>query len=265
MSKYTLAGCLCGAIALLCSGTGSAIEYNLMADLVSASGSGDKALVEEFSVPVFGGGEALYVVLVAELNVSEECEVGVVYETDQGLRYTDQFTASAGGQYIIDLSAGVRAAADAGSENQNFSIVVFGGQKSGSVSLRPADGVLGRLRYSFVRRPGEVGLDSGGVGVTDHDADVAPSIGHVVAAPNPFNPSVEISFVAEKAGAVRIAVYDLKGRKVAQVLDEYRQPGSVVATWNGVQDAGGRAASGVYFYRVETASGVYLGKIALLK
>jgi|WetSurMetagenome_2_1015567.scaffolds.fasta_scaffold52579_2 hypothetical protein len=74
--------------------------------------------------------------------------------------------------------------------------------------------------------------------------------------PNPFNPSTKIGFRVwgEKNGSggwglgssnVKLAVYDLLGRKVAVLVDEQKQPGEYTATW----DATGMA-SGIYFYRL---------------
>jgi spore germination protein YaaH len=69
--------------------------------------------------------------------------------------------------------------------------------------------------------------------------------------PNPFNPSTSIGFNVRGQGRswVRIAVYDLLGREVKLLIDEYKAPGNYTVTFN----AGG-LASGVYFYRLTATS-----------
>ena len=64
--------------------------------------------------------------------------------------------------------------------------------------------------------------------------------------PNPFNPSTTIRYHVGVGGEVRIKVYDAVGQEVAQLLDEYRAPGTHELNW----DASGHA-SGTYFYELE--------------
>jgi L-alanine-DL-glutamate epimerase-like enolase superfamily enzyme len=57
---------------------------------------------------------------------------------------------------------------------------------------------------------------------------------------------------------VRLAVYDLLGREVAVLVDEEKEPGEYMTTW----DARGMA-SGVYLYRL-TAGETSVTKMMLL-
>ncbi len=70
--------------------------------------------------------------------------------------------------------------------------------------------------------------------------------------PNPFNPTTAISFSLEKAGTVRLAVYDITGRKVRDLVNGQMAPGRHEAVWNGRDDRGARAASGVYVARLSS-------------
>jgi len=75
----------------------------------------------------------------------------------------------------------------------------------------------------------------------------------VSAAPNPFNPAVEISAVADD-GAVAVEIYDTRGRRIAAMTPTFAR-GSWRATWDG-RDASGRAApSGSYLARVRDGAG----------
>jgi hypothetical protein len=83
--------------------------------------------------------------------------------------------------------------------------------------------------------------------------------------PNPFNPSTEISFDLNRAGRVRIAVYNILGQKVATLLDRNMQVGAHHVNWNGL-DAGNRpVSSGTYFYRMEFDGISTVRKMVLLK
>ncbi len=71
--------------------------------------------------------------------------------------------------------------------------------------------------------------------------------------PNPFNPTTTIRFDVRTAGNVSLKVYDVLGREVAVLADEYLRAGSYERVFN-ARLAGGQAAeltSGVYFYTLQ--------------
>ncbi|MEE9271154.1 MAG: T9SS type A sorting domain-containing protein [Candidatus Krumholzibacteria bacterium] len=82
--------------------------------------------------------------------------------------------------------------------------------------------------------------------------------------PNPFNPVTVIPFSLQRAGRVRLAIYDAGGHLVRMLIDEMRPAGPHQVTWDvGVSSA--QVASGVYFARLETAGTVLTKKLVLLK
>src|SRR5690349_15606188 len=84
--------------------------------------------------------------------------------------------------------------------------------------------------------------------------------------PNPFNPTTTISYDVPRGGAdVNIAIYDIAGRRVRELVNEHRTPGNWSVQWNGEDDRGQRVASGVYFYRMRAGSFVETRKMVLLK
>jgi hypothetical protein len=84
--------------------------------------------------------------------------------------------------------------------------------------------------------------------------------------PNPFNPQTTISFDIPAAGAdVNIAIYDVAGRLVRELVNERRNAGRWSVQWNGEDDRGQRVASGVYFYRMRAGAFVDTKKMVLLK
>ncbi len=64
--------------------------------------------------------------------------------------------------------------------------------------------------------------------------------------PNPFNPRTELSFRTVTGGHVTLRILDLRGRVVATLVDGDRPAGEHAFTWDGLDAAGGRAASGTY-------------------
>jgi len=64
--------------------------------------------------------------------------------------------------------------------------------------------------------------------------------------PNPFNPSTTIKFSIPSSEFVTLKVFDLLGREVATLVDEYKPAGSYE-----VQFEGSSLSSGIYFYRLK--------------
>ncbi|MDP3582927.1 MAG: LamG-like jellyroll fold domain-containing protein, partial [Ignavibacteria bacterium] len=50
--------------------------------------------------------------------------------------------------------------------------------------------------------------------------------------PNPFNPETTISYKVQAASQVNLKVFDVLGREVVTLVDEYKQPGNYIATFN---------------------------------
>jgi len=84
--------------------------------------------------------------------------------------------------------------------------------------------------------------------VTEAAALVGP-----FASPNPFRAASTIHFELGRSGPVSITVYDIRGRRVRQLLESrILEPGAHHVVWDGNDDAGREAASGVYFCRLES-------------
>ncbi len=79
----------------------------------------------------------------------------------------------------------------------------------------------------------------------------ANRLGH--ARPNPFNPHATIEYSIAAPGRVTLCVYDLAGRVVRTLVNRDVESGEHKVVWDGTTDAGQRAASGVYFVRMEAA------------
>jgi dipeptidyl aminopeptidase/acylaminoacyl peptidase len=81
--------------------------------------------------------------------------------------------------------------------------------------------------------------------------------------PNPFNPATIIRYELSRTSSVKLEVYDLLGGRVRALVDEVVTAGSHLASWDGTDGSGRRAAGGMYFYCL-TAGGIYQARKALL-
>jgi hypothetical protein len=82
--------------------------------------------------------------------------------------------------------------------------------------------------------------------------------------PNPSRGQISISYQLPSPGRTRLKVFDICGRLVKTLTDADQPPGRYRAVWDGVDDLGRAAASGVYFYRLEAMGASLTGKLTLL-
>jgi N-acetylneuraminic acid mutarotase len=78
--------------------------------------------------------------------------------------------------------------------------------------------------------------------------------------PNPFNPSTKISFSLPKAGSVKLVVYDILGKEVTTLVNDYRTAGTHSVEFNA-----SNLASGVYLYRIEAGDFRDVKRMILIK
>jgi hypothetical protein len=83
--------------------------------------------------------------------------------------------------------------------------------------------------------------------------------------PNPLNPSAVVSFTMTREGRVRVAVYDMHGRLVKTLLDDYRAAGQQKLTWDGSNSRNLKVSSGVYFFRIQAPEGQVVQRVAVVK
>jgi len=83
--------------------------------------------------------------------------------------------------------------------------------------------------------------------------------------PNPFNPSTVINYSVVEKGNVKLVVYDLLGRKITELINDYQNPGKYTVTWNGLNNYGASVASGIYFYQITAGKFVDTKKMMLVR
>jgi hypothetical protein len=109
-------------------------------------------------------------------------------------------------------------------------------------------------------------LLAGSTAVAENSGALGPVYELGQNAPNPFNPSTRIAFRLPESGSATLKVYNLKGERVATLLDGPVTAGPGAVTWDGRGDDGQQAASGTYFYELRVGDRlVQSRKMQLLK
>lgn len=83
--------------------------------------------------------------------------------------------------------------------------------------------------------------------------------------PNPFNPTTTVNFDLPNKSDVSIKIYNVLGQVVNTLVDESLEAGSYKVEWDGNNDNGLHAASGVYFYKIVAGDFVQTKKMMMLK
>jgi hypothetical protein len=83
--------------------------------------------------------------------------------------------------------------------------------------------------------------------------------------PNPFNPVTRIPFVLTTRLEVKMAVYDVLGRRVKLLVDEEKDPGAYEVDWDGRDEHARPVANGVYFCRMQVGQFCVSRKLILAR
>lgn len=78
--------------------------------------------------------------------------------------------------------------------------------------------------------------------------------------PNPFNPSTIISFYVSNYSRVQLKVYDILGREVSNLINEFKPAGTYSITFDG-----NGLSSGIYLYRINSGTFSETKKMILVK
>lgn len=97
------------------------------------------------------------------------------------------------------------------------------------------------------------------------DETTTEKFGLVQNYPNPFNPTTRIAFSLAKPSHVQLAVYDIVGRKVAELADGQFETGVHSVEWNATNGAGQPVAGGIYYARLTQGGTSTFIKMMLMK
>ncbi len=78
--------------------------------------------------------------------------------------------------------------------------------------------------------------------------------------PNPFNPVTKITFSIPVSGNISIKVYDITGKEIKTLVNEFRNAGTYNTEFNSSD-----LSSGVYYYKMETGNFSEIKKMILIK
>jgi plastocyanin len=78
--------------------------------------------------------------------------------------------------------------------------------------------------------------------------------------PNPFNPSTVINYQLPVSGNVTLKVYDILGKEVATLVDEYHPAGNYDVEFNAAE-----LTNGIYFYKLQAEKYSETKKMILLR
>ncbi len=100
------------------------------------------------------------------------------------------------------------------------------------------------------------------------DAHVEPLPGQFTVEqnmPNPFNPSTAITFSNTSGQRVTIEIYDILGRRVNVLTDDFYEPGTHNIIWDARDESGQIVSNGAYLYRVITGPHIITRKMLFMK
>lgn len=136
--------------------------------------------------------------------------------------------------------------------------IVFGPQEADVSTGRRVDAGLPWITFA---EPTPGATNAGAVAVGD-----SPAVDlQVTACPNPFNPRVELTWRQARPGRVRATVHDLRGRRVATLVEDLREAGGHRVTWDGRGDDGRALPSGAYLVAVEAGGRRAHVQVALVR
>lgn len=85
------------------------------------------------------------------------------------------------------------------------------------------------------------------------------------ATPNPFSSFTDINYTLHQTKPVCISVFDVTGRIVTSFVSEVQTAGNHTITWNGRDDEGNIASSGIYFALVQAGTDINTVKLVLVR
>ncbi len=127
------------------------------------------------------------------------------------------------------------------------------------VSLHPDSSNYSTLYISYLL------IDENGDTVTSVDKNETPAIKSFTLEqnyPNPFNPNTIIKYTIAKEGNIKIIVYDSIGRKITELVNDYKNEGQYQINFETQKY---KLASGVYYYQLICGENYLVKKMILSK
>lgn len=104
------------------------------------------------------------------------------------------------------------------------------------------------------------GLDTQNLKITPDQQMISSAFQLYQNFPNPFNPTTTIEFSIPQSGMVTMTIYDVLGREVETILNEYRNTGYHNLRWNATN-----ISSGIYFVRMQSGGFSQVRKLMVVR
>lgn len=115
-------------------------------------------------------------------------------------------------------------------------------------------------QYEIKAGAQEIVVPGNGTAIENHGSNLPNDFKIYKNYPNPFNPITTIKYSIPENTDVKLAVYNLMGQEVAELVDEKKDRGNYTVAWNATD-----LSSGIYFYHFTTPNYQNIGKMMLVK
>ena len=170
------------------------------------------------------------------LTVTLEASV----ETVDGVQLSQSFDAEGTGCYTLPTP---------GEANADCFTIVYGCTDSNATNYNP-----------------DANVDDGSCELSVNDSDVLPEVFALRQNyPNPFNPITTLRYDLPEQAIVNIIIYDMLGRKIAQLVSAKQEAGYRSFQWDATDMYGKSVSAGIYLYQIQAGEFVQIRKMVLLK
>jgi len=197
------------------------------------------------------------------INLSSNLNLSASYKVQYKLLTTSTQGTTFGGNVFYDSGTSATFAISSRIINNGGTVYYFRGwtgSGSGSYTSPDSSGNDSSVTINVVAPLVESARWTTTVGITSLGSEVPAEYSLKQNYPNPFNPSTVINFSIPKSGFVSIKVYDITGREVAVMLNEFKAAGNYSVDQNFTN-----FNSGVYFYKIQAGEFTDIKKMTLLK
>ncbi|HQY53098.1 MAG TPA: T9SS type A sorting domain-containing protein, partial [Ignavibacteria bacterium] len=94
----------------------------------------------------------------------------------------------------------------------------------------------------------------------ESENNILPDMFSITNYPNPFNPTTNIKFDLPKDVLVSIKIFDMLGREIRTLVNDYKTAGSYTISFNGSD-----LSSGIYYFKIKAEDFEQVRKMMLLK
>jgi agmatine/peptidylarginine deiminase len=126
---------------------------------------------------------------------------------------------------------------------------ISGSSNSGRTVTKPLTAPAGYMKYDVIPPTG-----------ISNSSNTVSSYSLNQNYPNPFNPETKISYTLPKQDFVTLKVYDINGKEIASLVNNYQSAGEYSFTFDG-----SKLSSGVYFYRLQAGDFSQYRSMILMK